>query len=139
LPKKRNGGGVTNMTPDSKIYCEKVKMCRFSSARFFYTKIVQLAVAGERRSNIVVHLQRRVYEIGPDCDSVFSLVDHDDCSRWFAINSPYVYKCSSGYSFIGGVAKKKKPAKLRHLILLSRVTYLATMVEMLLQVICQQN
>jgi hypothetical protein len=38
-----------------------------------------------------------------------------------------------------GLPKKKKPAKLRHLILLSRVTYLATMVEMLLQVICQQN
>jgi hypothetical protein len=38
--------------------------------------------------------------------------------------------CSSSYSFIGGVAKKK-PAKLRHLILLSRVTYQAP-VEMLL-------
>ncbi len=40
--------------------------------------------------------------------------------------------CSSSYSFIGGVAqKRKKPAKLRHLILLSRVTYWA-LVEMLL-------
>jgi hypothetical protein len=47
----------------------------------------------------------------------FWLVDHNDWSRWFAISSPHI--C---YSFIGGVAKTKT-AKLRHLILLSRVTY----------------
>ncbi len=34
----------------------------------------------------------------------------------------YPHICSSSYSFIGGVAKKRE-AKLRHLILLSRVTY----------------
>jgi hypothetical protein len=33
------------------------------------------------------------------------------------------YMQYSSYNFIGGVAKKKKTAKLRHLILLSRVTY----------------
>ncbi len=43
------------------------------------------------------------------------------------ISGPLI--CSS--SFIGGVTKKKKKAKLRHLILLSRVTYWA-LVEMLL-------
>ncbi len=48
------------VTPDSKIYCEEVKMCRLSSGNwFFYTKLVQLPVAGERR-NSVVHLQKRV-------------------------------------------------------------------------------
>jgi hypothetical protein len=34
--------GAQYVTPDSKIYCEKVKMCRFSSGyRFFFTKYVK--------------------------------------------------------------------------------------------------
>jgi hypothetical protein len=65
------GGTVTSLllehlqraqyvTPDSKIYCEKVKMCRFSSGHWFFcTKFVHLAVAGKRH-NAVVHLQKRV-------------------------------------------------------------------------------
>jgi hypothetical protein len=55
-------GGVQYVTPDSKIYCEKVKMCRFCSANWFFcTKFVQLAVAGRRRKlrNTVVHLQKK--------------------------------------------------------------------------------
>ncbi len=52
----------------------------------------------------------------------FRLVDDNDWSRWFTISSSHVYACSFGYSFIGGVAKKER-AKLRRLILLSRVTY----------------
>ncbi len=52
--------GAQYVTPDSKIYCEKVKMWRFSSGnRFFCTKFVQLAVPGKRR-NRVMHLQKRV-------------------------------------------------------------------------------
>jgi hypothetical protein len=48
------------VTPDSKIYCEKVKMCQFISGNWFScTKFVQLAVAGKWR-NTVVHLQKRV-------------------------------------------------------------------------------
>jgi len=35
----------------------------------------------------------------------FWLADHNDWSRWFAINSPHVYVVQL-YSFIGGVAKK---------------------------------
>jgi hypothetical protein len=39
--------GAQYVTPDSKIYCEKVKMCRFSSGNWFFcTKFVQLALAG---------------------------------------------------------------------------------------------
>ncbi len=46
------------VTTDSKIYCKKVKMCRFSSRNsFFSTKFVQLAVAGKWR-NTVVHLKK---------------------------------------------------------------------------------
>jgi hypothetical protein len=36
------------VTPDSKTYREKIKMCRFSSGNWFFcTKFVQLAVAVE--------------------------------------------------------------------------------------------
>ncbi len=52
--------GAQYVTPDSKIYCEKVKMYRFSSGNWFFsTKFVQLAVAGKRR-NTALHLQKRV-------------------------------------------------------------------------------
>jgi hypothetical protein len=48
------------VTPDSKIYCEKVKMCRFSSGNWFLCiKFMQLAVAGKTH-NTVVHLQKRM-------------------------------------------------------------------------------
>jgi hypothetical protein len=51
--------GAQCATPNSKIYCEIVKMCRFSSGNWFFcTKFVQLAVASKRR-NTVVHLQKR--------------------------------------------------------------------------------
>jgi len=41
--------GAQYVTPDSKIYCEKVKMCWFSSGIWFFCiKFVQLAVVGKR-------------------------------------------------------------------------------------------
>jgi hypothetical protein len=46
------------VTPDSKIYCEKLKCAGLAQEIGFFT-FVQLAMAGERR-NIVVHLQKRV-------------------------------------------------------------------------------
>jgi hypothetical protein len=55
----------------------------------------------------------------------FSLVDHNDWSRWFAISSPHVYAVSVTVLLV--VLQKKH----RHLISLSRVTYRAP-VEMLL-------
>jgi len=52
--------GAQHVTPDSKIYSEKVKICRFSSGNWFFcTKFVHLAVAGKRH-NTVLHLQKRV-------------------------------------------------------------------------------
>jgi hypothetical protein len=62
--------GAEYLTPDSKIDCEKMKICQFSSGNWFFcTKIVQLAVA-RKRHNTVVHLQKRVYYNGPHCGSV---------------------------------------------------------------------
>ncbi len=52
--------GAQYVTLDSEIYCEKVKMCRFSSGNwFFFTKFVQLGMAGKWH-NTVVHLPKRV-------------------------------------------------------------------------------
>jgi hypothetical protein len=57
---KSISNGAQYVTPDNKIYCEKVKMCWFRSGNsFFCTKFVQLAVAGKWR-NTVVHLKKRV-------------------------------------------------------------------------------
>jgi hypothetical protein len=57
----------------------------------------------------------------------FLLVDHNDWSRWFGISSPPRMWGSSWWGY------QNKKAKLRHLILLSRVMYWAT-VEMFLVV-----
>jgi hypothetical protein len=52
--------GAQYVTPDNKMYCSKVKMCRFRSGNWFFsTKFVQLAVAG-KWPNTIVHLQKRV-------------------------------------------------------------------------------
>ncbi len=51
----------------------------------------------------------------------FWLVDHNNWSMWFAINSSHVYTLLVTVLLVG--LPKKKEAKLRHLILLSRVTY----------------
>jgi hypothetical protein len=59
----------------------------------------------------------------------FWLIDHNDWSRWFAISSSHIYAAPITVLLVGLPTKKK--AKLRHLILLSRVTYWAP-VEMLL-------
>jgi len=117
--------GAQYVTPDSKIYCEKVKMCRFSSGnrfflhqirekvkmcrfssgnRFFFTKFVQLAMAGTRR-NTVVH---------PPKQSVINWTwQRLSISDWSIImigpdGLLLVVPIYSSYSFIGGVAKNKQ-------------------------------
>jgi hypothetical protein len=104
-------------------------MCRFSSGNWFFcNKFVQLAVAGSRR-NTCVHLKKK------ECNKsdliaaqYFWLVDHNDWSRWFAISSPHINSVPVTVLLVG---YPRKTSKLRHLILLSRVTYWAP-VEMLL-------
>jgi hypothetical protein len=50
--------GAEYLTPDSKIDCEKMKICQFSSGNWFFcTKIVHLAVACKRH-NPIVHLKK---------------------------------------------------------------------------------
>jgi hypothetical protein len=51
----------------------------------------------------------------------FSLVDYNDWSRWFAISSPHVHAVPVTVLLVG--LPKRKTAKIKHLILLSRVTY----------------
>jgi len=57
---KSISNGAQYGTPYSEIYCEKVKMCRFSSGNWlFCTRLAQLAVACKGR-NTAVDLQKRV-------------------------------------------------------------------------------
>jgi hypothetical protein len=78
------------VTQDSKIYCEKIKMCRFSLGHWFFcTKFVQLAVTGKEH-NTVVHLQKECNKLDLIAPQYFLLVDHNDWSRWFGISSPHV-------------------------------------------------
>jgi hypothetical protein len=55
----------------------------------------------------------------------FWLVDHNDWSRWFAISSSHVFAVPVTVLFGWVAPKKTNTAQLRHLILLSRVTYWA--------------
>jgi hypothetical protein len=51
--------GAQYVTPDSIVYCEKVKMCQYSSAKLvFLTKFVHLPMAG-KRGNAVVQLKKK--------------------------------------------------------------------------------
>ncbi len=60
----------------------------------------------------------------------FWLVDHNDWSRWFAISSSHIYAVLCTVLLVG---LPKEKAKLRHLILLSRVTYRARVEMMILE------
>jgi hypothetical protein len=60
----------------------------------------------------------------------FGFVDHNDWSKWFAIRSPPMYVQFPFQFYWRG--RQKNTAKLRHFILLSRVTYWAPL-KMLLQ------
>jgi hypothetical protein len=83
--------GAQYVTLDSKIYCEKIKMCLFSSGNWFFcTKFVQLAMASKRH-NTVVHLQKDCNRLDVTAAQYFWLVDHNDWSMWFAISSYHKY------------------------------------------------
>jgi hypothetical protein len=73
--------------------------------------------------------KKEYYKLELTAALYFWLVDHNDWSRWFTISSPLVYAEPVTVLLVG--LPKKNPAKLKHLILLSRVTYWAP-VEMLL-------
>ncbi len=92
LHSKSISNGVQYVTPDSKIYCKKVKMCWFSSGHWFSAPnscILPWLVDGATQ----------LCTSKTECNRLdltaaqyfFWLVDHNDRSRWFAISSPHVY------------------------------------------------
>ncbi len=90
-------------------------MFRFISGNWFLcAKFVQLAIGG-KRYNTVSTSKKECNKLDLTVAQYFWLVDHNDWSSWFAILVTLL--------FLGLL--KKEPAKLRHLILLSRVTYWA--------------
>jgi hypothetical protein len=109
------------VTPDSKIYCKKIEICWFSLGNWFFTPNLCSLLGLVKGTTQLCTSTTKLNKLDLTAAQYFLLVDHNDWSRWFAISSP---PCiwSSSFSFIGGVAKQKT-AKLRHLILLSRVTY----------------
>jgi hypothetical protein len=115
------------VTPDSKIYCEKVKICWFSSGNWFFsTKFVQVAVAAKVQ-HTVVHLQKRVINWTwlqlSICD--WSIIMIGPGGMLLVVPTYMQFQLQ----FYWWVCQKR--AKVRHLISLSRVTYWAP-VEMLL-------
>jgi hypothetical protein len=94
------------MSLDSKMYCGKVKKCRFSSGDWFFgTKFVQLAVAG-KWCNTVVHLKKKSvinWTWLRLSISNWSIIMIGPCGLLLVVPK-YMQFCD--YRFIGGVAKK---------------------------------
>jgi hypothetical protein len=100
------------VTLDNEVYCETVKICRFSSKYWFFcTKFVHRAVAGK---GCAPHLKKECNKLDLTV-AQYWLADHNDWSRCFAISSSHVYFLVT--VLLVGLLKKR--AKLRHLILLS--------------------
>ncbi len=114
--------GTQYVTPDSKIYCEKGKMCRCSSLEIGFSApnscSLPRLVKGPTQLCTSQKECNELLQTGAQYWSMRVI-----WSRWFAISSPPCI-CSSSFSFIGGVVKRKT-AKLKHLVLLPRVTYRA--------------
>ncbi len=94
-------------------------MCQFSSGNWFFcTKFVQLVVAGKRR-NIVVHLHKcNKLDLTRLSISDWSIIMIGPGSLLVLL--PMYMQFQFQYYWWGC---QKKKAKLKHLILLSRVTY----------------
>jgi hypothetical protein len=113
--------GDQYITPDSKIYCEKVKMCRFSSGKWFFCTNLWRLPWLVKGSTQLCTSKKECNKLDLTAAQYFWLVDHNDWSRWFDISSSYVYAVRGTVLLVG--LSKKKTAKRRHLTLLSRVTY----------------
>jgi hypothetical protein len=95
-------------------------MYQFSSGNlFFFIKFVQLAVAGKGATQLCTS-KKECNKLDLTAAQYFSLVNQNDWSRWFAISSSHVYAVPVTVLLVG---LPKKTAKLRHLILLSKVTH----------------
>ncbi len=69
--------GAHYVTPDSKIYCEKVKICQFSSGKWFFcTKFVHLAVASKGATQLCTS-KKECDKLNLSAGQYFWFVDHD--------------------------------------------------------------
>jgi hypothetical protein len=114
--------GDQYITPDSKIYCEKVKMCRFSSGKWFFCTNLWRLPWLVKGSTQLCTSKKECNKLDLTAAQYFWLVDHNDWSRWFAISSPHIHAVPVTVLLVG---LPIKTPKLRLLILLSRVTYWA--------------
>ncbi len=84
LPKSISTG-AQYVTPESKIYCEKVKMCRFSSGNLVY---LQSLVEGATQ---LCTFKKECNKLDLTAAQYFWLVECHDWSRWFAISSSHIH------------------------------------------------
>jgi hypothetical protein len=103
-------------------------MCRFSSGNWVFLHQIREDCRGWWKAQRSRAPPIKCNKLDLIAAQYFWLVDHNDWSRWFAISSSHIYAVP--VLLVG--LPEKKPAKLRHLILLSRVTYRAP-VDMLLK------
>jgi hypothetical protein len=84
--------GAQYVTPDSKIHCEKVKMCRFSSRNWFFcTKFVLACPWVVNDATQLCTSKNECNKLDLTAAQYFWLVDHNDWSRLLAISSPHLY------------------------------------------------
>ncbi len=79
---------------------EKSKLCRFSSGKWFWLRVLaQFAVAGTRHRSNDVHMWKIASVTNMIC---FWLAYHNDWSMWFAIsNSPHLFAILVSVSWVG--------------------------------------
>jgi len=95
------------VTPDSKIYCEKVKMCRVISP-------ISFSAPNWWRLPWLVKGATKVCTSKKECNKLDLtvaqycwLVDHNDWPKWFAISSPHI--CAVPVTvLLVGLPKRKK-------------------------------
>jgi len=88
---KSISNGAQYVTPDSKIYCIKVKMCRFSSGNWFScTKPWSLPWLVKGATQLCTS-KKECNKLDLTAAEYFCLVNRNDWSRWFAITSPHIY------------------------------------------------
>jgi hypothetical protein len=89
-----------------KFICEKSPyICQFSSRNWFFcTKCVCILPWLVKGATQLCTSKKECNKLDLTLTQYFSLLDHNDWSRWFAISSPHVYAVPD----IGGVAKKNR-------------------------------
>jgi hypothetical protein len=99
--------GAQYVTPDSKIYCETVKMCRFSSGNWFFClNSCSLPWLVKGATQLCIS-NKECNKLDLTAAQYFWLVDHNDWSRLFTLSSPHIHAVA-GTVLLVGLPKTKQ-------------------------------